>query len=105
MSRLARRSALSCKTREDKIKIIVDFDWEDGKTANARNFLKAFALKSGNTLILTGDNRPYVYRACKNIPGLEVNKAIDVSTRQILKSDQIFIQKSALNSICEVLGK
>lgn len=105
VSRIARRSAFTYKARENKIKVLVDFNWEDGKTASARNLMRAFALQSGGALILTAEYHHNIHRACKNIPDLEVIKATDVSARQILKCDAVLIQKGAISSIHEVLGK
>lgn len=104
VNKLARRSALTYKVREDAVKILADFNWEDGKTANARTLLNSFDVKKGNTLLLTSDYSTTVCQASRNISGLEVNKAAAASTRQIVKSGTLFIQKSALTSLQEVLG-
>ncbi len=105
MKRLARISALTYKARQDSIKIIDKFDWQDGKTANARNMLKAFGIKKESVLLLTDEYSPSVYQACRNIAGMEVNKADAVSTRQILNCKTLFIQKSALESLQKILQK
>ncbi len=105
VKRLARRSALSQKAREERIKIVTDFQWPEGKTANARNLLKAFAIGKEKALLMTSDYDSEIYRACKNIPDLDVIKAADASTYQIMRSGAVFIQKGALDSIQEVLNK
>jgi len=104
VNKLARRSALSYKIKAGAVKIIADFNWEDGKTVNARNLLKSFDVKKGHILLLTDDYKSTVYQASRNMPGLEVTKAAAASTRQIVKSNILFIQKSALTSLQEVLG-
>lgn len=105
INRLARRSALAYKAQEDSIRIIPDFQWEDGKSANARNLLKAFGIKSGNVLLLTAGCSHSIYQACKNLPGFQVNNAIDASTKQIVSCKTLFIQKSALPALQEALVK
>ena len=105
INRLARRSVLTYKARDEKIRILSDFNWENGKTSNARDFLKAFEEKTRKILLLTANYSPNIYNACKNIVGFEVNIAADVSARQLLKCDIMYIQKSALSSIEEVLNK
>lgn len=104
VNRLARRSALTYKVKEDAIKIVDDFNWEDGKTKNARNLIKAFEINKGRILLLTAEYSKSIYQACKNVADFEVNKAIDASARQILNSNILFIQKSALPALKEVLG-
>ena len=104
VNRLARRSALTYKIKEDAVKILNDFNWEDGKTRNARNMMKAFKIEKVSILLLTAEYSKSIYQACKNIAGFEVNKAIDASARQILKTNILLIQKSALPALKEVLG-
>jgi len=105
LNRLARRSVLTYKVREEKLRILQEFDWEDGKTKNARELAKAFNLNDTKALLLTSKYQPQVYNACKNVPGLEVNIAVDASARQLLSSDIIFIQKDAIAAVQEVLNK
>lgn len=105
VKRLAKRSALSQKAREERVKILADFQWTDGKTTNARNLVKAFSLDKEKVLLMLSEYDSAVYRACKNIPDMDVIKAVDASTYQILKSGVVFIQKGALASIQEALAK
>jgi large subunit ribosomal protein L4 len=105
VKRLARRSALSYKAQEDKIRILSDFNWEDGKTAYARKMLKSFSAQKGFNLLLLPEYNSTIYQACRNIHNFEVTKAGSASTRQIVKSDTIFILKSALPLLLEVLQK
>jgi large subunit ribosomal protein L4 len=106
VKRLARKSALTYKARENRIRIITDFNWEEGKTSQARNLLKAFSVQSKDkALLLTTVYSPLVLQACRNIPTMEVNIASDVSTRQILRGDILLIQKGALSSLQEVLAR
>jgi len=105
MNRLARLSALSYKAQNEAIKVLTDFNWEDGKTVNARNLLKVFNIKSGAVLLLTPEYSSTIYQSCRNVTDFEVIKAVDVSARQILKCSTLFIQKSALPSLQEALIK
>ena len=105
MNRLARRSALTYKAKDQSIKVLADFAWDDGKTTNARNLLKAFNIKSGSVLLLTPEYSSSIYQSCRNVVDFEVIKASDVSARQILKCQTLFIQKSAVTPLQEVLTK
>ena len=105
VNRLARRSAFTYKARMNNITVLDDFNWDDARTVNARNLLKAFAIDKGNVLLLTAEYSSLICQACCNMPGFEVNKAAAVSARQILKSNTIFIQKGAVASLMEVLDK
>lgn len=105
VKRLARKSALTYKLREEQIRLLVDFDWKDGKTIRARTLLKMLEVEGPGTLLLTGNYQPKVLQACKNIAGLTVSNAVDVSTNALMKSRTILMQKSALSALTEVLTK
>ncbi len=105
MNRLARRSALAYKAKDQSIKVLTDFAWDDGKTTNARNLLKAFNITTGSVLLLTSEYSSSIYQSCRNVVDFEVIKASDVSARQILKCQTLFIQKSAVSPLQEVLTK
>ena len=105
VNRLARRSAFTYKARENNITVLNDFNWEEGRTANASSLLKAFSIDKGNVLLLTTEYSSAICQACRNMPGMEVNKAAAASARQILKSNTVFIQKRAIPSLQEALVK
>ncbi|MBL7190942.1 50S ribosomal protein L4 [bacterium] len=105
LKRLARRSALAYKLKQDNIRILTDFNWEDGKTSNLRSLLKTLKIAEHGTLMLTGKYEPMVLRACRNSAGFSVCSAVDVSTHTIMKSRIMLMQKSAVAALTEALSK
>lgn len=105
MSRLARRSALSYKAKDEKITMVEDFSFDTPKTRNIADMLTSLDLNNKKTLILVPEKNDAVYLSCRNIPRLEIREATDFSTYDILKADVLLIQKSGLAKINEVLAK
>jgi len=94
--RLARKSALSLKVSEEALKVTEDFTFDEPKTRQVIDLLNAFELSGKKVLILTPENDYNVYKSAKNIPGVEVIEAGNPTSYQILNSDFILIQNSAI---------
>lgn len=97
MRRLARKSALSAQVAEDGIKIIEDFSFDEPKTRQITDILSSFDLTNKKVLILTADTDLNIYKSARNIPGVQVLEANKVTTYQILNSEMLLIQKSAID--------
>lgn len=98
---LARKSALSYKAKDQAIMIVEDFTIEGPKTKELVGVLKALSLSGKKTLFLTGKNDGALYKSGRNIPTLNVREAGKASTYDILDTQVLLIQKSAV----EVLQK
>lgn len=96
VKRLARKSALSYKLKDEQIIVIEDFTFEQPKTKRMVEILKAFNLLGKKVLLLTAGTDPNVYKSGRNIPTLNVLEAYKASTYDILNNQMILIQKSAV---------
>lgn len=94
---LARKSALSVKTAAEALTVISDFTFEAPKTKQFVEILKAFDLEGKKVLLLTADGNMNVYRSAKNLQGVTVIEANKPNTYQILNSDRVLIQQSAVS--------
>ncbi len=104
VKRLARKSALSLKAKESLIKIIEDFSFSEPKTKQMVSVLKSLSLFGRKTLLLTTGTDVNVYRSGRNIPKLNILEANKVSTYEILKSDVLVFQKSAVGLLEKTFG-
>jgi large subunit ribosomal protein L4 len=66
--------------------------------------LQAFQLTGVPALLLSGKHDPVLLRSCRNIPYIELQRSQDASTYQIVRSNTLLIQKSALEPLYEVFG-
>jgi large subunit ribosomal protein L4 len=98
---LARKSALSYKAKDNQIVVVEDFSLEAPKTKELTTVLKALSLNGKKTLLLTTKNEEGIYKSSRNIPTVSVREAGKASTYDILDTQVLLIQKSAI----EVLQK
>jgi large subunit ribosomal protein L4 len=99
IKRLARFSALSYKAQENHILIIEDMALEAPKTKDVLDMLKKFNLESTKTLILANEENTHVYLSARNIPRIQVIRACDLNTYDVLQAKQLIIFE---NSVAEI---
>ena len=96
VKRLARKSALSYKAKENGVVVVEDFNFDVPKTKSMAAILKALSLEDKKTLLLTPKTERQVLKSGRNIPGFAVREADKASTFEILKNQVLLIQKSAV---------
>ncbi|KPL07815.1 hypothetical protein AMJ86_02775 [bacterium SM23_57] len=102
---LARKSALTYKARDGRVRILEDFSMEAPKTKEIASILNAFELMGVPALLLSGKHDPMLLKSCRNIPTISLQRSQDVSTYSIMRVKMLLIQKSALDSLYEVFGR
>ena len=93
---LARKSALSYKAKDNSIVVVEDFSLEAPKTKELASVLKALSLYGKKTLLITSKNEESVYKSGRNIPTVNIREADKASTYDILDTQVLLIQKSAV---------
>lgn len=101
---LARRSALTYKAREEAIRVVEDFDFDQPRTRELREMLQAMDLGGQKVLVLTGAHAPNVHYSARNVPGVTVREARNVSTLDLLDAKVLVLQEGALAALTEQLG-
>jgi large subunit ribosomal protein L4 len=101
---LARRSALSSKAQAGQILVVEDFRLEQIKTKPFADILKNLGLSQKKTLMLTPEYDMVITRSGRNIEVLTIMSAEKASTYDILHSQTVLVQKTALKKIEETLG-
>ncbi len=99
LRKLARKSALSYKAKDAAITVVEDFSFDTVKTKEMAGLLKAFALGKKKTLLLTAGKNESVLKSGRNIPTLNIRDAVTASTYEIVNSNVLLIQKSALSAL------
>lgn len=105
LKKVARKSALSYRAKEDAIRLIEDFQFEAPKTKQVHDILKSFELTEKDVLLLTADGNRNVWLSGRNIPKLNVRGADSFSTHDVVRAKVLLIQKGAIAKIQGVLGK
>jgi large subunit ribosomal protein L4 len=99
VKRLARKSALSYKVKDEQLLIVKDFTFETPKTKEFLTVLQALKTDGKKVLLLTGTSDNVVYKSGRNIPKVKVLEASKASTYDILNNQILILQKSAVEAI------
>jgi len=97
VKRLARKSALSYKVKDDQLMVVEDFKFDQPKTKELVNLLKALKVDSKKVLLLTGEADKAVYKSGRNIPKVKILEAGKASAYDILNNQVLLLQKTAVD--------
>ena len=101
--RVARRSALIYKAREDRIRVVEDFALEAPRTRDMVCMLEALGLTGEKVLLLTSDYDVIIAKSVRNLKNACSQKAAAASTRELMDCTTLLLQKSALSKLLQVL--
>ncbi|MEP7147188.1 MAG: 50S ribosomal protein L4 [bacterium] len=102
-ARLARKSALSLKARENELMIIEDFTFDAPKAKDLFNILKALKIEDKKTLLLLPEKNDNLYKSGRNLEKLNVLISDKAATYDLLNNKLILLQKSAVDVLCKSL--
>ena len=105
LKRLARKSALTLKSKENAILVVEDFDFDTPKTKDFVEILKTLGLENKKSLIVLGDSNKGVYLSSRNFKGSEVITNSELSTYKILNANSVVLLESSLEGIESNLNK
>ncbi len=104
IKKLARKSALSHKVKDNQILLVEDFTIEKPKTKEIAGILSALKVNGKKVLLLTNGNNDVVYKAGRNISKVKILEAEKASTYDILNNQVLILQKSAVEAISKTFS-
>ncbi len=105
LKKLARKSALSYKVKNNQFVVVEDFNFESPKTKNFLEVLETLELKDKKVLFLTNGNLENVYKSARNIQKIQVMEADQASTYDIVNNQVLLIQKGGVELIHQSFNK
>jgi len=99
VKRLARKSALSIKSKEKAILVVEDFNFEAPKTKDFIQVLKSLGLENKKSLFVLGGSNIGVYLSSRNLERSEVITNSELSTYKILNANNIVLLEGSLEGI------
>ena len=99
VKKLARKSALSHKVKDEQLIVVEDFTFEKPKTKDFQNFLQSLNLTGKKVLLLTNGKLENVYKSGRNISKVKVLEAAKASTYDILNNQVLVLQQGAVDII------
>lgn len=103
VKRLARKSALTYKVKEESLKVVEDFTFDGPSTKSYKAVLTAFGLDSAKTLLVTTDADKNIYLSARNLQKAQVTTADELNTYGVLHADTLLVSEGALEKINEIL--
>ena len=105
VNKLARKSALSYKVKDEQIIVVEDFNFEQPKTKEFEKLLGALKIEGKKVLLLTNGNSESVYKSGRNIPKVKILEAGKASAYDILNNQVLVLQKGAVEIISNSFRK
>lgn len=104
LKRVARRSALSIKAKEENILVLDGLKFETPKTKEFISVLTALELQNVKVLVIVGNENENVYKSAKNLKNMKVVPAESLNTYDVLNARKIVIAKDAVEVIERILN-
>ena len=105
LKRLARKSALSIKSKEKAIVVLEDFSFDAPKTKDFVQVLKSLGIENKKSLFVLGDSNNSVYLASRNFKGSDVVTSSELSTYKILNANSVVLLEGSLEGLQLNLNK
>lgn len=102
LKKLARKSALSYKAKDNNITVVEDLSFEAPKTKQFIELLKSFEIMDQKTLLVMAATEPNVILSARNLGKVKIIKASDLNTYEILDAKHMLITESSIKEIEKV---
>jgi len=104
VKRLARKSALSYKAKEQNIIVLEDFKFETPKTKEFISVLSNLNVQDDKVLFITADVDTNVYLSSRNVGKAKVIAADSLNTYDILNASKVVLVASSIDKIDNILN-
>jgi len=99
LRKLARKSALTYKAKENGITILEDLKFDHPKTKEFLGLMQNLKMTEGKTLFVIPEGDNNVYLSARNIQAARVVPANQLTTYDILKANKLVISEGAIEKI------
>ena len=99
LKKLARKSALSYKAKENRILVVEDFNFDTPKTKNFIEILNNLKIFDKKTLLVLFESNKSVYLSSRNLQNVKVVNITDLNTYDILNANNILFLESSINEL------
>lgn len=103
--KLARKSALSHKAKENNIVVLADFNFDAPKTKNYLNLINSLKLDGVKSMLVLAGNDKNIFLSSRNLQKANVIAAGDLNTYDVLNAGKLLITESAVKTIEEAFTK
>ncbi len=104
VKQLARKSALSMKMKSDNLKVVENFTFEAPKTKSLMDVLAALGLDKKKSLFIIDDYDKNLYLSSRNLTGVKVVNASELSTYEIMNASEVILSEGAVEKLTAILS-
>jgi large subunit ribosomal protein L4 len=105
LKKLARKSALTYKAKDNNILILEDFVFETPKTKNYIELLNNLKLGDKKTLLIVNESKPNIFLSMRNLKKAKIIRASSLNTYDILDANNLLIVESSIKEIEKVFAQ
>lgn len=102
--KLAIKSALSIKAKENNITVVNEFKFEKPSTKNMCQVLDALKIKDQKLLIVTKEADELVIKSARNIEKINIINSKSLNIYDLLNASKLLVTENAILAIEEVYG-
>jgi large subunit ribosomal protein L4 len=99
VKRLAKKSALSSKVKDNMLKVIEDFTFEAPKTKSFLDVLTGLSATNSKTLFIVNAPDKNLVLSSRNVPNAKIISSDELTTYDMVHSDVIVLFESAIEPI------
>ena len=104
VKRLARKSALSYKAKDNNIIVLEDFSFDTPKTKEYLNILNNLDQLNSKTLMVLSDVNKNIFLSSRNLKKAKVVRASDLCTYEIMNANKLLILEGSVKEIEETFN-
>lgn len=99
VKKLARKSALAYKAKDNAIIVLENFNFEAPKTSSYAELLKNLNVTGKKTLLVLGEANKNIYLSSRNLNGTKVVTASELNTYDILNATNLLLVESSVSTL------
>jgi large subunit ribosomal protein L4 len=104
VKRLARQSALSVKATAGQILVVEDFNFDAPKTKKFMEIMQCLGVLGKKTVLVTAGIEKEVLLSSRNVPKVQVTRACDLNTYQVMNTSALVLSESSIEKIVETFA-
>ena len=99
VKKIARKSALTYKAKENGIVVVEDINLKDNKTKEFSSILKGLKAEGRNSLVIIPAHNEGIYRASRNIQKVTLLPANQINTYDIMRAHKLILTEGSVKEI------
>ncbi len=105
LKRLAKKSVLSQKLKDNQLKIVEDFTMDAPKTKDFAEIIKNLGLENKKSLFVLGDSNKSVYLSSRNLKNTKVVMYSELSSYDLLNASELVLFEGGVEKLVNNLQK